>query len=201
MRPRATRARGSHRASPPLLLLGRTARSRSGATRRRSGSSSWSKRCPPPCPRTAARLPAWRLPGRPTAPTHPGALPPPLGGSPWPRQPASGRPKAEDFSTFKPTGAVGGAAGQTTAAGGETAGSPLTSSCPSTLPHTASSINFHHHLPLPAAAADDAAEAGARTQGQLVELASPPCLTTPLPRPPWTVLKAQAAPTPPPSAA
>ena len=31
------------------------------------------------------------------SPTHPVAPPQPLGGVPWPQQPASGRPKAEDF--------------------------------------------------------------------------------------------------------
>ena len=46
--------------------------------------------------------PAWRSQGHDArvtaqaAPTHPGAPPEQLGGSPWPQEPASGRPKAED---------------------------------------------------------------------------------------------------------
>ena len=35
------------------------------------------------------------------APAHPGAPPPPRGGSPWPSQPASRRSKVEDFSTAR----------------------------------------------------------------------------------------------------
>ena len=36
------------------------------------------------------------------APTHPGAPPPQLGGVPAPQQPASGRPKDEEFARFHP---------------------------------------------------------------------------------------------------
>ena len=48
-----------------------------------------------PCTRLVAR-------GAQAAPTHPGAPPLPLGGSPWPPQPASGRSEAEAFPPCRP---------------------------------------------------------------------------------------------------
>ena len=56
-------------------------------------------------PATPPAPPAYGAPSAPldrlkaqAASTHPGAPPPPLGGWPWPRQPASGRPKDGNLS-------------------------------------------------------------------------------------------------------
>ena len=64
-----------------------------------SGSKSPSALCDDPAP--CARLVA---PTAQAAPPHPGAQPEPLGSSPWPEQPASGRPKVQGVFRFQPPG-------------------------------------------------------------------------------------------------
>ena len=52
------------------------------------------------CLTTPPHLYAWTILKAQAPPTHPGAPPEHLGGSPWPQQPASARPQVEDFPPF-----------------------------------------------------------------------------------------------------